>query len=204
MANVRLFGADFTDAVHVPEEIAMSLDSNGIFTGTKSVTLTETGNPVKTVFFSMPGVLSKGEELLVREVKNILENGGYKVQYYVRDQYPEFGQFNRVRESIHQACGVIAFGFKHLNVQKGLLYPNTSNQCAVEDVWYSTPWIEIEVGMAIMKGLPILMFKDSAINNGVFDEKLNEFFVGHIDVDKLDARDIERNSEFVNWMKQLN
>lgn len=66
----------------------------------------------------------------------------------------------------------------------------------------STPWSDIEVGMAMMLGLPILLIHDIDITQGVFDNKLNECFIGKINLD-LDTRLIERNPIFENWLNKV-
>ena len=194
--NTILYKADFTNAINVPNEIQEHL-VDGKFMDMKPVTTTPETNGHK-VFFSMPGSMSKGDELLTKEYKRVLEGLGYEVFYYTRDHYPKFGQLNQVRMNIESSDAMIAFGFKQINIKNGINRGNTNEEIKIYNSWMPTPWNEIEVGMGIMAGLPILLVKDSDINSGVFDNKLSECFVGTIATD-YDTRNLELNNEFVAW-----
>lgn len=198
--NVILDGASFIGAVNIPQEILCHLE-NGKFQCKEPVTTTIKKKD-KTIFFSMPGIMGKAEELVTKEYKRILEEKGFDVIYYIRDNYPKYGQLNKIRESITKASGIIAFGFKQINIISGVLRPNTCEEEKLESSWLSTPWSDIEVGMAMMLGLPILLIHDIDITQGVFDNKLNECFIGKINLD-LDTRLIERNPIFENWLNKV-
>ncbi len=123
LENCTLNGADFTDAINIPQVIKDKLD-NGICKCEDKIT-TENKITNKTIFFSMPGIMSKNDESLTKEYKKILEKRGYNVIYYTSDKYPQFGQFNKVRADILRSSGMIAFGLKQLNIKKASYRPNT-------------------------------------------------------------------------------
>ena len=195
-----LKGANFTNAINVPEIIARHLE-NGIFNKDSKFTAKHNSNG-KTIFFSMPGTMTKEEELITNDYRRLLISYGYNVTYYTRDEYPHFGQFNDVRKQINDSAGMIAFGFKQLHIHSASYRPSTEDSQEWKDKWLSTPWNEIEVGMGLMKGLPILLISDPAINLGVFDRELSECFVGHLSTTE-DCRKIEQNKEFVQWKSKI-
>lgn len=98
--------------------------------------------------------------------------------------------------------GMVVFGFKQTHIQKAIYRPNTENEENWEDKWLSTPWNEIEVGMGLMKGLPVMMVKDPTIGNGIFDSHLSECFVSVISTD-IDSRKLSDNKEVNNWLSRL-
>lgn len=191
--NVLLYGANFSDATDVPQEISKHL-VNGVFSSQEPITTTKQGNG-KTIFFSMPGSLSKEDELITKDYKEILEDKGYKVIFYQKDDYPQYGQFNKIRQSITESNAMIAFGLKQINIKNGIIRPNTTNEEHLENVWLSTPWNEIEVGMGLMHKLPILLVKDKEIQSGIFDQQLSECFVTTIS-STYDSRKLLTNSDF--------
>lgn len=198
--NCILKGADFTDALNIPEDISKNL-VNGIFTEEQPVSAKHESND-KTIFFSMPGIMSKEDELMTKDFKKMLEDKGFEVIYYKSDDYPRFGQFNRVRHDIMHSSGMIAFGLKQINIHKASYRPGTQDEEEWEEKWMSTPWNEIEVGMGLMKGMPILLVTDPEIHNGVFDQGLNECFVAHIST-KEDCRELEQNKDFESWLSKI-
>ena len=198
--NCTLKGANFTGALNIPPAIECELE-NGVFPkdGPQSAEHESNG---KTIFFSMPGVMSKADELMTKDFKEMLEEKGFEVIYYKSDDYPRFGQFNRVRHDIMRSSGMIAFGLKQLNIHKASYRPGTQEAEEWEEKWLSTPWNEIEVGMGLMKGMPILLVTDPVIGNGVFDHGLSECFVAHLST-KDDCRELEQSKEFENWFSKL-
>lgn len=198
--NVCLLGANFTNAINIPLSIKEKL-VDGIYTDKNAVTTsrTEKGN---TVFFSMPGVMTKEQELIIKSYSELLQKRGYEVIYYGKDDYPKYGQLNIVRKRILSSSGIIAFGFKQINIINGIYRPATECEKTIENSWLSTPWSEIEAGMAIMRGIPILLVHDKEITSGIFDNVLSEYFVGEISSD-FDVRKIETNKVFESWIKKI-
>ncbi len=198
--NVLLDGADFTDATNVPQEILGKM-KNGVVKSESQIS-TIPPQSLGTVFFSMPGCLGKREEALTKAYRSVLVSHGYEVVYYQKDDYPEFGQLTKIKESIESSSAMIAFGFKQSNIASGTAFPGTLKQSPIRDKWLHTPWNEIEVGMALMRGLPVLLVKDDGIDSGIFDSKLSESFVASIPVD-YDSRKINVNKDFVRWQSQI-
>ena len=150
----------------------------------------------------MPGVVTKEDEILTKDYKQVLESKGYEIIFYYRDIYPSYGQFNRVKEDIQRSVGMVAFGLKQINIEKAIYRPGTTESEIWENKWLSTPWSEIEIGMGLMKGLPILLVCDPNINSGAFDKCLSECFVSYIST-QTDSKTIEQNKQFDNWLSKL-
>ena len=163
---------------------------------------TKLEEPKGKVFFSMPGCLGKREEALTKAYKAVLESQGYEVVYYQKDDYPNFGQLTKIKESIKTSSAMIAFGFRQTNIATGIALPGTEKASPIKDKWLHTPWNEVEVGMALMRGLPVLLVKDKEIDSGIFDSKLSEAFIATVSSD-FDTRKIEANKDFARWQSQI-
>jgi hypothetical protein len=206
--NVILKDADFRGAINIPEAIAEKLkpvtDKDGKFhmSYPDSVPVTAKRTSLeKTIFFSMPSFMSKQDELITKDYKTHLEKLGYNVLYYVRDDYPSFGQLGKIREKIRYSSAMVVFGFKQMQIHDATYRPFTFNEKR-SNFWLATPWNEIEVGMGLMKGLPILLVKDPEINTGIFDSKLSECFVSTITT-TFDSRDLSQNHAIVDWLSKI-
>lgn len=202
--NVILKDADFAGAVNIPESIDKELvlsDGKRIYPHTEPVTAKHSTLD-RSIFFSMPSVMSKENELLTKDYKAYLEGLGYSVIYYVKDDYPSFGQLNRIREKILASSAMVAFGFKQTNIHDATFRPQTNNEEKWNDKWLATPWNEIEVGMGLMKGMPILLVKDPQIDMGIFDSNLSECFVAKISTDD-DSRKLAQNKDIVKWLSKI-
>lgn len=200
--NVLLYGANFSKACNLPIEFQGLLSENNIFLSKDRITTPSTKREGKTIFFSMPGHLSKQAEIITKDYRDFLESKGYKVLYYEKDEYPEFGQFNKIRQSITNSSAMIAFGFRQIGIKNGVLHPNTSSEKTIHDKFMPTPWNELEVGMGLMNNLPILLVKEIGIDSGIFDSKLSEAFVASITVD-YNSRELEYNQTLKNWLSRF-
>lgn len=198
--DVQLYGANFSQASNLPIEFEGKLSSEGIFTSKERLTTPSTKQERKVVFFSMPGCMSKEDEILTKDYQTFLEEEmHYEVIYYQKDEYPEFGQFNKIRQSIMNSSAMIAFGFRQISIKEGVSHPNTTKEKRISNVDLPTPWNELEVGMGLMNHLPILLVKSDGISSGIFDSKLSECFVATIATDS-DNRELKYNSEMNQWL----
>lgn len=199
--NVSLLGACFAGAKNIPQEIAKTLDSKGVCTSADLIS-TVPASKGKKIFFSMPGNMSKGDELMTKTYCDDLEKKGYQVEYYKRDDYPEFGQFTKIKESIMESSAMIVFGLKQVTIERGKYYPMTNNEREIDMKYLPTPWNELETGMGLIRNIPILLVKDPDIDTGIFDEKLSECFVSSIST-VYDIRNLDSNTEYQTWLGMI-
>ncbi len=199
--NVILKDANFSNAINIPQAIKSKL-KDGICTEEQAINAKEPTKG-KTIFFSMPSTMKKEEELIAKDFKLFLEEEGYDVIYYKKDDYPCFGQLNKVKEKIKDSVGMIAFGFEQLHIKEATYRPQTKDERIWKDFWQSTPWSEIEVGMGIMKSMPILIVKSPNINHGIFDNKLSECFIVTL-ATTTDSRNLSQNKDIAEWLSKIN
>lgn len=202
--DVIIKDADFTDAVNIPEAIEKALvyqDGKRIYPFENPITV-KSSVLGKSIFFSMPSVMSKEDELLTKDYQVYLEKRGYKVIFYIKDDYPCFGQLNRIRQKILASSAMIVFGFKQTNIHEATYRPKTNDEEKWSNKWMATPWNEIEVGMGLMKGMPILLVKDSQIDMGIFDKNLSECFVATVSIGD-DNRKLVQNKELAKWLSKI-
>lgn len=198
--GVLLLGAKFTNATNVPAEIKEFLE-DGVYTLDKPVT-TSVNSVQKSIFFSMPGNMSKSDEVTVVAYRQYLMELGYEVIYYNRDTYPRFGQLSQIKASIEKCAAMVAFGSKQTFIKEGVYRPGMCGERSINDSWLSTPWNEVEVGMATMIGIPILLVKDEDIVDGIFDDVISESFIFTI-TSKTDIKELDRNQVFTSWISKI-
>ena len=206
--DCTLKGADFMGAHNLPKDIKDGLVEE-LKDGKKKLVFNKEGKVSaehekngKSIFFSMPGVMKKEEEILTKEYQKLLMGRGYDVIYYSPDKYPGFGQFEKVKADINNSAAMIVFGYKQVHVDKGICRQGTKDESIMDGKWFSTSWNDIEGGMGLMKGLPILLVYDFDINNGIFDNKLSECFVLRLSTGE-DIRTIDNNPVFREWLSRF-
>jgi len=201
--DVVLTNANFNKAYNIPEIISTHLE-NGTYIGTESITTPEITISHK-IFFSMSGSLNNEEAHLTKAYKEYLEKRGYVVESYERDHYPRFGQLTAVKAKIEKCIGMVVFGSKQIFIKEGIFRPNLSEETIWENEWLSTSWNEIEVGMGVMLGIPILLVSTQELKTGIFDNCISEILLDKIysKPDYNDLRKFEIDESFISWLSKL-
>jgi hypothetical protein len=86
-----------------------------------------------------------------------------------RNEYPKFGVIAEVRRLMGGCAGAVIFGVSQLDVREGIWRSNTPEESRVADVKLPTPWNQIEAGMAVMRGLPVLLVCQPGVTGGILD-----------------------------------
>jgi len=95
---------------------------------------------------------------------------------------------------------MIVFGFKSIHVIDGVFRNNTEDSRIIKNAFMSTPWNHIEVGMAIVKRIPVLLLVDEGIHDGAFHGNINDELLFKIPIDEcLD----ERKRNVAMWLKSV-
>lgn len=192
--------AKFKQARNVPPDLAMRLDDKGMYPDDrqpfKSASGLEEAAPMR-VFLSKPGVLDNQQRQTIDSISSMLKKQDLICEALERSEYPKFGTLAEVRRLIGGCSGIIIFGFHQLKVLNGVWRSGTAEESQVRDVQLSTPWNQIEAGMAAMRGLPILLVCQPGVASGIFDLDNN----GHIYRVELPANENSRSFQncFANW-----
>jgi hypothetical protein len=104
----------------------------------------------------------------------------------------------------HCAGGVI-LGFHQFRADSGALKPGTTEEKAVSTpILFPTPWNQLESGILFALGLPLLVFKETGISGGVFDNGVTDVFVHTMPPPTLNASAKKSLSAvFLKWQAQV-
>jgi len=180
-----LFLAKFAGARNVPPAVQEKLDEHGIYRDTERFRPPQSSFQASSarVFLSRPGYLGYPYQEHVTALMGRLEAEGLEAQTLERPDYPNFGAIGEVRRIMSGCAGAIIIGFPELRIQRGLWRPSTPEEKRIEDLTETTPWSQIEAGMAAMVGMPILLFGKRGVSGGIFDVVPGEVGVYQVFVD---------------------
>jgi hypothetical protein len=191
--NAKLSGATFKNAINIPIEVFNNLNDNWVYLEeSDSKTGPKKKFSEKKVFISSPSSLNFDQRGLYDFIIKKLMEDKFEIIRISPSSYSTFGQISEVKKQISNCSAVVCFGFKNMFVNEGLSKANTEQKENIKNQWLSTPWIQIEVGMAVMLNIPILLIKDE-VKEGIFDPKISEnnFYV-------LDKSQIQEEEAFNN------
>lgn len=171
-----LTGATFHCARNIPAELANKLDEQGKYTDTqpfKSARSAADGAAVR-VFISKPGYLSYQQQQWVESMIARFHSEGLSPQTLEREDYPNFGVLTEVQRLMGDCAGAVIFGFKELEVRDGVWRAGTPDEEQIKEMSLSTSWNQIEAGMALTLGLPLLVICQRGVTGGIFDTSAGE------------------------------
>ena len=177
-----LFEAEFKGARNVPAAIAAALDSEGRYPHGDRLKSPSGASeaPAIRVFVSKPGCLSHRQQQHVAVLSEMLRAQGMISLSVERGDYAPFGVIGEVQRVMSDCAGAVIFGFPQLEVRDGTWRPDTSEEQHVRDMRLSTPWNHVETGMAVMRGLPVLVVFEPRVIGGIFDVTTGEHQFHHV------------------------
>ena len=195
-----LYGANFSGARNLPVELRAALDEKGIYQDQKPFQPPPNSNQNAqiTVFVSKPGYLSAPQKQMLESLKQRLKAEDIVAQTLEREDYPGFGAVGEIRRVISGCAGAIIFGFSELKVLNGTWRANTPEEKAIGGLCLPTSWAQIEAGMAIMDGIPLLIMHQIGVEGGIFDVAENANGVYRICMDE-DWDSARSSNAFSNW-----
>jgi pentapeptide repeat protein len=195
-----LSGANFRCARNVPPALAEHLGDADVYTGAdpfQPPKTTDESPPVR-VFISKPGCVSDQQQRYISNLLTLLQPAGIEPLTLERRDYPDSGIFQEVQRILNDCAGAVIFGFKELEVREAVWRAGTSEERVVQNQSSSTPWTQIEAGMANMLGLPLLVISQEQVSGGVFDTASVEYQVYQARVDEDWTAPAFRQS-FADW-----
>jgi hypothetical protein len=167
------------NARNIPHEILIHLNEKGIYS--PEVLNKYKGRVEFKIFISKSNSLNLEQQIRYDNLLRILEELEEKIHIETleRDEYQTFGVLGNIRNQIKGCSGLIIIGFEQFKIKNGDFRSSTEEHKELCDISLATPWNHIEAGMAAMLGLPILVLADKGINDGIFENTLDDSLLFH-------------------------
>jgi hypothetical protein len=118
------------------------------------------------VFLGVPAVLAASQQEYVEQWLGWLDDHAVEVIRLQRDAYDKDPWPGLVR-LLSRTDGTILLGFRQLDARAAIWRP-----CSPEEAngagWWTSPWLQLEAGMAIAAGHPVLVASETGVEEGVF------------------------------------
>jgi hypothetical protein len=118
------------------------------------------------VFLGVPAVLTASQQPVLEQWLGWLEDRALEVFRLKRTAYGQ-DPWPLLTGLLAQADGVILLGFRQLDTRAATWRPHTAEE-AHPAGWWTSPWLHLEAGMAVMLGLPLLVAPEGGVAEGVF------------------------------------
>ena len=180
-ADARLDGADFSGARNIPREVAAQLDAQSRWSAEPAVadiTAAAAARLPLRIFLSRPAQMrAQGMGMLELLKQQLGRLGEIEFVELPRSDYPTFGALAEVRKLVSGCAGMVVLGLGELEIALGTWRAGTSDERAVQGATWSSPWAQIEAGIAIGLDLPVLLLAAPPLDTGVFAPDADGHFI---------------------------
>jgi hypothetical protein len=118
------------------------------------------------VFLGTPALLTAKQQQCLRRWLGWLAEEQLEVVRLQRGAYTR-DPWHALAETMPRTDGAVLLGFRQLEVRAGTWRPETAEEKHVTG-WQTTPWLQVEAGMAVSFGLPVLAVPDAEVTEGAF------------------------------------
>lgn len=156
------------------------------------------------IFISSPTTLNKKQNELRKFIVALLDELNMEARALGRSDYPKDYPLKEVAIIAKRCSGGIILGFEQLRVSKGKIKVGTASEKEIKtELSFPTPWNQIEAGILFGLKLPLLIFKETGVTGGVFDNGISDAFVHNFPV-KLTAQKKDEIKQVIQkWFAQV-
>ncbi len=194
-----LKGASFKHAKNMPESIKLHLNDNFIYEDTS----TTSSRPDLSVFISRPAILNNNSSQELDVLKLCLSEFQIEKIEFERKDYKDYEMLADISNRISRSNGVIIFGTSDIFIEKGSRRKGTLEGSDIQDKNLSTPWSQIEAGMAISLNKPILTVNMDEFSDGIFDPSINDELVTSVKIPNMTSKVDELKVAIQEFQKKI-
>jgi len=129
------------------------------------------------VFVSCPTALNEEQEKSKEVVAGELEKLNLEWRALGRDDFPTELPLREVLVLAHHCAGGVILGFEQLLAPKAIKRRGTAEEKPLENLRVPSAWNHLESGILFAIGLPLLVFCEDGISDGIFDHGVSGAFV---------------------------
>ena len=153
------------------------------------------------IFVSAPTVLSNSQEASRRLILRELEHNDLDWRALGRSDYPTESPLREVLTIARHCAGGVILGFRQFRADTGAWKPDTTGEKIISTpTCFPSPWNQLEAGILFALGIPLLVFKESTISGGVFDNGVTDVFIHPMPLADITPQDKKAlHAVFLKW-----
>lgn len=122
----------------------------------------------RDIFVSKPNHLNARQASFWQSLQRILLARDLRPRTLGETDYPNRTPLEAVRLVMDECEGAVVLGYRQVHIERGREKTGSSKEKILKDTYLSTPWNQIECGMAYMLNLPLLIVREPGVEDGVF------------------------------------
>lgn len=122
------------------------------------------------VFLSAPSTLNAAQQSVYDAVLRCLDDEGFQPRALGRSDFAKKDPVTEVYVVARACFGGVIMGFSQIEFEGGVSKRGSPAEKAVSRTQIPTPWNQLEAGILIALGQPIVIFAESEVSGGIFDD----------------------------------
>lgn len=158
------------------------------------------------VFISHPTPYNKHQEKFLSLIEDELKKYELNPTNLGKNNWDFRSPLKPIKEIMDTCVAAIVIGLERYHSYIGYEKELSSSSKELIHKYSSSPWIQIEAGMAYQAGLPILILKEKKLySEGILDPQISDSFVFEFDIKKLQKTlTPELKNIILSWVKRIN
>jgi hypothetical protein len=128
------------------------------------------------IFVSQPTTLTRPQKLFCGQLERTFQASGLTTHTVGVSDFTSRLPLRKILDTITTCDGACVLGLIQVAAPSAVFKPNTIERRIVPNAVFATPWNQIEAGMAVARGLPLLVVCESGVAGGIFDQGVGDAF----------------------------
>lgn len=157
------------------------------------------------VFISHPTPYNKYQKIFLSLIESELKKHGLNPTNLGKNNWSFISPLKPIKEIMDTCIAAIVIGLERHHSFIGYEKEFSKGSKELIHKYSSSPWIQIEAGMAYQAGLPILVLKeDKVYGEGILDPQISDSFVFEFELKKLQKKISPELEEIIcSWVKHF-
>ncbi len=158
------------------------------------------------VFISHPTPYNKYQEIFLSLIESELKKHGLNPTNLGKNNWSFISPLKPIKEIMDTCVAAIVIGLERHHSFIGYEKEFSKGSKELIHKYSSSPWIQIEAGMAYQASLPILILKeDKVYAEGILDPQISDSFVFEFELKKLQKKLSPELQELIlSWVNHIN
>jgi hypothetical protein len=129
------------------------------------------------VFLSRPTEITRAQQTFCKSLEDVLVKNGLTTHTVGATDFTSRVPLRKVLEVMTGCDGACILGLVQARAARLVTKPGTRAEQTTATAVFPTPWNQLEAGLAVALGLPLLVLCEPGITGGIFDRGVGDAFI---------------------------
>lgn len=129
------------------------------------------------VFLSRPTALTASQQGFCDSLDRTFKAHGLESHTVGAQDFTSRSPLGKVLEVMNSCDGACILGLVQMKAASVVLKPGTKQRRTLTDVVFTSPWNQLEAGMALIRGLPLFVICEAKVSGGIFDDGVADAYI---------------------------